>query len=358
MDIRGVHERDAWAYLKTLLPEDLEETARESQALVRARGVPNASALIRLALAYALSDLSLKDVAAWAHAQGVASISGPGLFYRMQVASEWLRTVLARVLEEEIEVPLVDGFRLRVVDATVVTGPGSRGTDWRAHVLVDPVGGQFRSVELTDASGGEKLSRFEVGAGEVVLGDRAYATARGLHAVRSCDGHVLARLNVHTLRVCDGNRRRIWLKNEESRVPTVGAIDIDILIPIPPPDTHRTKSHKPWKLSSAIAWLPARAIAARVRTGTIIWLITTLPHADLSPARALELYRLRWQIELVFKRMKSLLHLDALPTRHGPMAQPWMLARLLAAALAQRLVRPTGPLSPWGYEVRAGRPHS
>jgi hypothetical protein len=32
-----------------------------------------------------------------------------------------------------------------------------------------------------------------------------------------------------------------------------------------------------------------------------------------------------------------------------------MLARLIAAALAQRLVQPSGPLSPWGYEL-ATRP--
>jgi hypothetical protein len=52
----------------------------------------------------------------------------------------------------------------------------------------------------------------------------------------------------------------------------------------------------------------------------------------------LGLYRLRWQIELLFKRLKSLLHLDALPSREGPTAKSWMLARLIAAALAQRLV--------------------
>ena len=59
-----------------------------------------------------------------------------------------------------------------------------------------------------------------------------------------------------------------------------------------------------------------------------------------------------WQIELFFKRLKSLLHLDALPSRQGPTAKSWMLARFLAAALAQRLVQPAGPLSPWGYELR------
>ena len=72
----------------------------------------------------------------------------------------------------------------------------------------------------------------------------------------------------------------------------------------------------------------------------------------------MQLYRLRWQIELFFKRLKSLLHLDALPSRRGPTAKSWMLARLLAAALAQRLVQPAGPLSPWGYQLRsnAGTP--
>jgi hypothetical protein len=53
--------------------------------------------------------------------------------------------------------------------------------------------------------------------------------------------------------------------------------------------------------------------------------------------------------------LKSLLHLDALPSREGPTAKSWMLARLIAAALAQRLVQPAGPLSPWGYILREHR---
>ncbi len=44
-------------------------------------------------------------------------------------------------------------------------------------------------------------------------------------------------------------------------------------------------------------------------------------------------------------------------SREGPTAKSWMLARLIAAGLAQRLVQPAGPLSPWGYELRF-RPRS
>jgi len=85
--------------------------------------------------------------------------------------------------------------------------------------------------------------------------------------------------------------------------------------------------------------------------------LTTVPKKLLSTAAALELYRFRWQIELLFKRLKSLLHLDTLPSRQGPTAKSWMLARLLAAALAQQLVQPSGPLSPWGYQLRTEELH-
>jgi hypothetical protein len=72
----------------------------------------------------------------------------------------------------------------------------------------------------------------------------------------------------------------------------------------------------------------------------------------MSALDILGLYRARWQIELLFKRLKSLLHIDTLPSREGATAKSWMLARLIAAALAQRLVQPAGPLSPWGCALR------
>ena len=74
-----LHDED-WEYVRTLLPADLEESARKTNALQRCRNVPDAAALIRMALAYAVSDLSLKDVAAWASALEVAQIKGPGYF--------------------------------------------------------------------------------------------------------------------------------------------------------------------------------------------------------------------------------------------------------------------------------------
>ncbi len=345
-----LHEEREWPYVLTLLPPDLEDSALQSHALVRCRKVPDAAALMRMALAYAVSDLSLKDVAAWANALGVAQITGPGLFYRLREAEAWLAQVLAQTLQSQVNAGSGCRMRLRVVDATVITGPGATGTEWRAHVLIDPRTGGFRSVELTDATGGEGYGRHAVEPGEVILGDRAYATARGLWAVQSAQAQVIARMNPHTIRVCDQERRRMTLLDRERTVPKVGGKEFYIHVPIPP--ERRSRSHKTWPLSRATAWVPARALAGRTRHGEVIWILTTLSSEQASSPQLLQLYRLRWQIELFFKRLKSLLHLDTLPSRQGPTAKSWMLARFLAAALAQKLVQPSGPLSPWGYELR------
>lgn len=268
-----MHEERERPYVLTLLPGDLESSAWQSAALLRCRHIPDAKALLRLALAYAVSDLSLKDVAAWAHALGVAEITEPGLFYRLREAEGWLQHVLAQTLQSQVASAAGSSLRLRVVDATVLHGPGAQGTEWRAQVLMDPGTGAFRAVELTDAHGGEGYGRYQLSPQELILGDRAYATARGLWAVHSAHVYVVARLNPHTIRVCDAERKRLSLRRKEREIPPVGGIEFNILVPIPP--EKRTKTHQ-WGLRRAMAWVPARAVAARTRDGSVIWLLTHL----------------------------------------------------------------------------------
>ena len=184
--------------------------------------------------------------------------------------------------------------------------------------------------------------------GGYAVGFHGYPRATG-------DMDVWVAFNPANLRICDNERRRVHLKEREAEVPTTGAVEFQITIPVPPPPT---KSHKIWDSAKAVAWVPARAVASRTRNGEVIWILTTLSVAELPALAVLGLYRLRWQIELFFKRLKSLLHMDTLPSREGPTAKSWVFARLIAAALAQQLVQPSGPLSPWGYQLRELRAES
>ena len=182
------------------------------------------------------------------------------------------------------------------------------------------------SVGLTDASCGESCDRYSVSAGDVILGDRIYGLAPSIASVSEGGGYVVVRANLYAIRLCRTNGEVFSPLRESERVPNAGVGNWDILIPAPPKE--RSKSHKTWKLSQASALLPARLLAARIIRGDIIWILTTLPTSVASDEEVMKLYRLRWQIELLFKRLKSILHMDAMPSRQGPTARSWLLARL------------------------------
>jgi hypothetical protein len=344
-----VHDRH-WRYIETLLPSDVEQTALACGALRRCRGIPNAHALLRIVLAYGTTDLSLKGVATWAKALNVASLTSQGLFYRLCHAEKWLESVLASVLAQQVPAE-VCRLRLRIVDATTLTGPGADRPDWRLHVVSDPASGRFTSVRITTEKGAESFSLHPLNADDVVVGDRGYAIARGIHAAVEAGAHVIVRFHPYSIRLCGLDRAVRRVCEWEADVPEIGGINREMLLPVPP----KPMSSKPgWSLKHAAAWIPVRAIAARTSAGTITWLLTTLPEEELSIAEAMAIYRLRWQIELFFKRIKSLLEIDTLPSRHGPTARTWILARLIACALAQQLLEPNGSLSPWGYRIPSG----
>jgi len=351
MKTAGLYTDREWSQIVGMLPPDLDVIARQTGALQRRRKVPDATALVRMCLAYALTTLSMKDVCAWAGAAEVITMRGPSFFYRLCQCEPLVERILSHVLGEGIpEAPTTRN--VRIVDATVITGPGSIGTDWRLHIMFDPVQGMFRSVEITDAKGGESYTRYEVQPGEIVMGDRCYATAKGIAAVVRRGAHVLVRFNPHSMRICNLNKQRIDVCSYEHHIAQGEIVSWDVLVPVPPDNV---KSRGAWKISKAQGWIRARLIATRTPKNTVVWILTTIPADEMSDEEVLKLFRLRWQIELLFKRLKTQLHMDQLPTRNGPTARIWILCRLLAAALAQRLISPSGLFSPHGV-ILGGTP--
>lgn len=61
------------------------------------------------------------------------------------------------------------------------------------------------------------------------------------------------------------------------------------------------------------------------------------------------MYRARWQIELVFKRLKSLAGLGHLKKHDPQAARAWLQGKLLVALLIDALRMASEAFSPWGY---------
>ena len=82
----------------------------------------------------------------------------------------------------------------------------------------------------------------------------------------------------------------------------------------------------------------------------LVW--TTLSQA-FPTATILDLYRLRWQMALVFKRLKSLLGLGHLPKQDPLSAKAWLEGKLFTGLLMERMVSTAESFSPWGYTLGA-----
>ncbi len=81
-----------------------------------------------------------------------------------------------------------------------------------------------------------------------------------------------------------------------------------------------------------------------------VW--TTLP-AAWRQQQILDLYRCRWQIELAFKRMKSIMGLGHLPKRDPESCRAWLHGKLFTSLLVEPMIGSAKKLSPWGYELGA-----
>jgi transposase len=82
-----------------------------------------------------------------------------------------------------------------------------------------------------------------------------------------------------------------------------------------------------------------------------VFVFTTLDRTSFSAAAVLELYRGRWQIEMVFKRLKSIIGLGHLKKTDLEAAKAWIHGKLLVAFLVEALLTAGEKFSPWGYPI-------
>ena len=77
--------------------------------------------------------------------------------------------------------------------------------------------------------------------------------------------------------------------------------------------------------------------------------VTSLTAAEFSTADVLALYRLRWRVELGFKRLKSVIGLHGPPGTDEPAARPYILAHLLMLLLLEPSSDELEASPPWAY---------
>lgn len=354
---------DDWQVVRQHLPEGWEEAARRFGALHRARGVPNADVLLRVLMLHLADGCSLKETALRAHQAGWCTISSVAIFKRLQAAEQWLRWLAEQLWHGAPAAILNSGYRVRAVDATTVEEPGSTGTDWRVHYAINLADLQCDFFELTDVHGGETFRRIPVSPGDLLLGDRAYGTPPGVAHVVGHGGSVLVRVNPKALLLSDARGRPIPLvtRSKAIRLGDVGEWPAWVHV--------RDRGIAGRLIAVKLGRQAARYARSRLRRKAqrkqkrlsqaalvlagYIFVWTTIPAEIIDSAQILEIYRARWQIELAFKRMKSIMGLGHLPKLSEASARAWIHGKLFIALLLERLLDTAEHFSPWGYRLDA-----
>jgi hypothetical protein len=344
----GISWPAAEAEIGTLL--DIDATARSCNAFRRPRGVRSARDLLRLALSYG-AGTSLREGSAWARATEMAAVSAPALHRRLGNAADWLELIAQRLVEDAQEQPggRWAGWRLRLVDATSVCHPGADRASWRVHVRYG-LSGRIEGLAVTDDKGAEHLTRFSWRPGDIAIADRGYAKPKDLRPVVEAGAHLVVRVGWNSLRLLAPDAGPFDLfaaMDEVGQRAAAHAIRVDTREPGRPYLPARLIIGRLPEGEAAIAREKVKARASKagkvvdersLTAAGFVMVLTSLP-PDHRPADILALYRCRWQIELLFKRFKSLLDLGELPAKKAATARAWIYAKLILALLTEKAAR-------------------
>jgi Transposase DDE domain len=358
---------DHWPEVSARFPAnfDVEATARSRGAFTRAREIKSAETLLRLALAYGGLGMSLRETCAWAEAGGIVSLSDPSLLDRLCKAAPWLGDIVAALIAEQAKAPTGRwaGYRLRALDGTSICQPGADRTTWRLHVGYDLATGQVDQLELTDLHGAENLQRLTYNPGDIVLADRCYARPRDLRPVIDAGADFIVRTGWNSLRLLqpDGEpfdlfaalaaqaeqEGEVQVRIHEGRTgaPPSEPLSLRLIIRRKDPEQAEAELKRLLKDAKKRGKQPdPRSLEA----AKYILLLTSLPTDAFPAPDILTLYRFRWQIELAFKRFKSLAGLDMLPAKKPELARAWIYARLIVAIIAEQIAGQVPDSSPSG----------
>ena len=361
-----------WELLLSFFPENWEELAAQTGALRGLRKDKAPDKLLRTLLIHLGCGHSLRETVVRARQAQLADLSDVALLKRLRKSRAWLHALCLELFREHgVAVSSAAGFQVRAFDATTVREPGRTGSQWRLHYSVNlpSLGCDF--FKLTAAAGGgtgESFKQFPIREGDHVLADRGYSTAAGLRHVAAAGGHVTVRVNTGSLPLATADGRPFDLLSAVealARPGLVGQWPVRTMAGTGPPVAGRIcalrKTEAAFQAAQAQLRKAARRKGVRVRPETLrfaryVIVFTTWPPARFPAASVLEWYRLRWQVELVFKRFKSLAQLGHVPKHDDESAQAWLYGKLLVALLVEKVMRQAQTLSPWGYHVAAEAP--
>ena len=297
----------------------------------------------------------------------IADLSSVALYKRLKKSRAWLRAMCIALFQEHgIGGSEGNGHQMRAFDATHISEPGRTGSLWRLHysMTLPQLGCDFFKLTATKGEEtGESFKQFPIKKGDYILADRGYSTSSGIQHVEKFGGYVTVRVNTGALYFEIKPGTPFDLLSSVESIKQAGETGVWTAFVKPSSDSAiQGRICALRKTDEAIEEAENRIFKTAQRKGKkpknetlryarYVILFTTFPADEYSEIDVLEWYRLRWQVELVFKRFKSLAQLGHLPKMDDESSQAWLYGKLMVALLTEKIVRHARAFFPWGYPL-------
>jgi len=343
------------------LPEEYKEACWETKAMQRRIGIQNEESLLILCLYYAY-DKSLVDTSAYAKSFLSINISDVGFMKRFSACKDWIKWINQRMIEERTPVfnvpEKLKDKKLKAIDASDVMTKGAVKQSWHLHYAVDVFSMSCSEFHITPESTGETLENFTLNPKDLIIADRAYATITGIEHCQKAGADYIMRLRNKAFNLYDADGNAIQLT--EDILKNVGTECRDFTV------YYKTKEKELKPVRLCAVRKTEEEIAAEQEklrrkeskkqieitedtkfSHNYFFVITSLGE-DFSCEEIIAIYRLRWQVEMVFKRFKSILGMGSMPTKTADSSETWLNCKMLIALLIEKMLSSVD-FSPYRY---------
>ena len=333
------------------LPEGYKEACWESKAMQRKIGIQDEDTLVTLCLYY-VYDKSLVDTKIYAESFLSVKISDVGFMKRFIRCNKWIQWMNQRLIEERqpiCDIPdKLKGKRIKTVDASDIVTKGAVKQTWRLHYAFDLFSLSSAEFHITPESTGETLENFSFQPNDLVIGDRAYATITGVEHCKKSGADFILRLRNKAFNLYDENGKQLILTEDILKNTDRECQDFTVY--------YKSKEKKLNKLRLCVCRKTDDEIAAEQKkldrtecrkqlkisedtrfSHNYFFVVTSLGE-EYSCEEILAIYRLRWQVEMVFKRFKSILKMGSMPTKTAESCETWLNCKMLIALLIEKML--------------------
>jgi len=332
------------------LPENYEEECVKQCAVRRWRGVKNPADLMLLILIHLMNGTSLLETSIIAHTARLGEISDVAFMKRLAQCKDWFVSICQMLVVESVEnyrqPDWLAGRTVAAVDASDVVEKGRSRRTYRLHYMLDVFKMAGLQCKITAQSVGEALVNFEITPNMLVIADRMYSTVKGMAHCLDAGADFILRMRKNSFKTCDAGGNKIDLLSifkqlgaeEYADFKAVAVSKDGTSVPV----RICAKRKTPEQIEQVCKKLKLLERKGRISDEAKMFneyiVVVTSLGKNISAGQVLSTYRLRWQVEIYFKRLKSILDFGELPKKRPENSLAWLNGKLMVALLIESII--------------------